>query len=337
MRNSTLPKLVGGFYPVQLLVLILKRVPANAILICTVFLMAIHIGTAAGASVQNKDSEGRLLPNVSPNLELKIEPKVQITRDLFYADVKANDVNLQSLDIYYQDNRRLQPVVIYVHGGSWAFGDKKDVNFKPDFFASQGISFISMNYRLRWDYQLYDQLEDIASVVGWVKKNGDAFGLDADRIILMGQGAGAHLVSLVATDSSYLRARELDITDVRAVVAIDTLSFDIPRVMKELGSFIERRQHRLVFSSDDEVWKAASPIHHITDNGDIPGFAVMYSADKEANTLQARAFTKKLAKAGVDTIMIPGNSKTSESIDDELGQFSDTPTQALMAFIRAKI
>ncbi|MFT6433681.1 MAG: hypothetical protein ACJAVI_001723 [Candidatus Azotimanducaceae bacterium] len=36
------------------------------------------------------------------------------------------------------------------------------------------------------------------------------------------------ILSLIATDSSYLRARELDVTDVRAVVVIDTLSFDIP-------------------------------------------------------------------------------------------------------------
>jgi hypothetical protein len=107
--------------------------------------------------------------------------------------------------------------------------------------------------------------------------------------------------------------------------------------MKELGSFVERMQHRLMFSDDEKVRKAASPIHHITENSDIPSFAVLYVADNEANTLQARAFTKKLARAGVDTIMIPGNSKTSDTIDDELGQLSDTPTQALMAFTRAKI
>ncbi|MFT6433682.1 MAG: hypothetical protein ACJAVI_001724 [Candidatus Azotimanducaceae bacterium] len=35
--------------------------------------------------------------------------------------------------------------------------------------------------------------------------------------------------------------------------------------------------------------------------------------------------------------MIRGNSKTSDTIDDELGQLSDTQKQALMAFIRAKI
>jgi len=261
----------------------------------------------------------------------------QVAKDLSYIDGTDDDAKLQSLDVYWEDNKTLRPVVIYVHGGSWAFGDKKDVNFKPDFFVSQGITFVSMNYRLRWDYKLYDQLDDIASVVGWIKANSRTFGIDPDRIILMGHGAGAHLVSLVATDANYLRAKELEISDLRAVVAIDTLSFDIPRVMKELGGFIERRQHRLVFGSDEQVWDAASPISHVKPGKNIPGFAVLFVADNEANTLQAKAFTKKLSQAGIDTIMIPGNSKTSDTIDAELGQVSDTPTQAMMAFIRAKI
>ena len=227
MRNRTLPKQVGGFYPVQLLVLILKKVPANAMLLCTVFLMANHLGAATGASVQNKNPQGLL----STKLEPKIEPKFQILRDLFYANEKPSDVNLQSIDIYYQGNRRLQPVMIYVHDGSWVFGGKKDINFKADIFVGQGISFILMKYSRSSDYQFYDRLEDIASVVGQNKKNGDAFSLDADSIILMGHGARKHLVSLVASDSNCLWARELNATDVRAVVvAIDTLSFDISRV-----------------------------------------------------------------------------------------------------------
>ena len=309
MLNSALPKKVGG------------------LLIICVLLLAVNYPSPTFAEniadVANKSASATR--------------EIQIARDLVYGPRESKDAHLQSLDVYYQDTRTARPVVIYVHGGSWAFGDKQEVNHKPEFFVSQGISFVSMNYRLRWDYKLYDQLEDIASVVGWVKENSGTFGFDPERIILMGHGAGAHLVSLVATDSSYLRARELDVSDLRAVVAIDTLSFDIPRVMKELGNFVERRQHRLIFSDEEQVWEAASPIHHIKENRNIPSFAVLFVADNEANTLQAKAFTKKLSQAGIDTLMIPGNSKTSDTIDAELGELSDTPTQAMMAFIRAKI
>ncbi|MCH8256994.1 MAG: alpha/beta hydrolase, partial [Proteobacteria bacterium] len=220
---------------------------------------------------------------------------------------------------------------------SFTFGDKADVHNKPDFFLSQGIAVISMNYRLRWDYRIFDQAEDVASVIVWVKNNAEIYGLDSNNIILMGHAAGAHLVSLVATNQSYLKAAGLSLGDIKIVVAIDTVSFDINRLMIELGSFIERRQHELIFGSDEEIWRQSSPIHHVSSGKSIPSFAILYVAQDEATKLQAMGFAKKLNAAEVEAIMIPGNEKTAQSINKELGDKGDIPTQALMAFIRAKI
>ena len=86
-----------------------------------------------------------------------------------------------------------------------AFGDKNEVNHKPDYFVPNGFAFISMNYRLRWDYELFHQLEDVVSVVSWVHENAGAYGPDASRIVLMGNGAGGHLASLVGTDERHLK------------------------------------------------------------------------------------------------------------------------------------
>ncbi|MDG1442930.1 MAG: alpha/beta hydrolase, partial [Pseudomonadales bacterium] len=137
----------------------------------------------------------------------------KVTRDIVYGDPKAFFSELESLDIYWQDNKESRPVIIYVHGGGWAFGDKSEVNSKPDFFVPNGIAFISMNYRLRWDDKLYDQLEDIVSVVKWVKDNSKTYGLDSKRVILMGHEAGAHLVSLISTDPRYMRAQGLSLNN----------------------------------------------------------------------------------------------------------------------------
>jgi arylformamidase len=260
-----------------------------------------------------------------------------VTRDIVYGDETGPDRNLQSLDIYWQSRQRKLPVVIYVHGGGWAFGDKADVHGKPDYFLSQGIALVSMNYRLRWDYRIFDQAEDVASVVVWVKKNAEQYGLDANKIILMGHAAGAHLVSLVATNQSYLKAAGLSLGDIVCVVAIDTASFDINRLMIELGSFIERRQHQLIFGGDEEVWRQSSPIHHIKPGKNIPSFAILYVAEDEETRLQAMGFAKKLNDAKVEAIIIPGNEKTTQTINEELGNSGDISTQALMAFIRAKI
>jgi acetyl esterase/lipase len=155
-----------------------------------------------------------------------------ILRDQVYA-AEPQDEALQSLDLYAQESATKQPVGLYLHGGYWAFGDKKELQHKRVFFTANDFAFISMNDRLRWDYTL-----------------------DAQRIMLIGHGAGGHLASLVTTNSAYLAMSDLDLNSVKAVVTINTFSFDIPRVMAELGRFLQRGQHEVIFG-DDDVWREA--------------------------------------------------------------------------------
>lgn len=256
-------------------------------------------------------------------------------RDIFYGEPGQAEPELQTLDIYVPDKTKLRPVVLYVHGGGWVFGDKSEVLAKPAYFNSQDLAFVSMNYRLRWDYTLFDQLEDVVGAIKWIRDNGPAQGLDPSRIILMGNGAGAHLVSLVATDPVYLAAADMVPKDIRAVVSIDNFSFDIPRVMSELGSFLQRRQHELIFGTTDSVWQAASPISHLQQGRAVPGFVLMYPTSSVETQLQTQGFARQLVKTGNTPILIPAVPAGSRPIDAELGVAGDVATQALMTFLRA--
>lgn len=267
-------------------------------------------------------------------------PAVRSQLNVFYgSDASQPDHELQTLDVYWSRSpaKRLEkrPVIIYLHGGGWAFGDKSDINGKADHFVPNGFGFVSINYRLRWDYQLFDQLEDVVAAILWVRKNATTYGFDDSRVVLMGHGAGGHLASLIGTDGRHLKGQGLSLKDIRAVVAIDSLSFDIPRVLKELGSFVQRRQHRLVFGEEITVQNEASPIHHVRPGKYIPGFALLYAPDNEGSTLQAQAFAKALNDAEINAVMISGNSESNFSINVEIGSAGDVPTGALMAFLRA--
>jgi len=255
-----------------------------------------------------------------------------VARDLSYGDIDQ-----QKLDVYYRTGSARLPVVIYVHGWGWALGSKEDVYYKPQYFDEQNVAFISMDYRLRWDYEIYDQAEDIVSVIKWVQDNAATYGLNEKKIVLMDHAAGAHLVSLVGKNESYLKAGGRQLGDISAVISIDTGSYDIERLMVELSSFIERRQHRLIFGNEQQYWHEAPPASHVEANKGILFFALLYVADDEESTLQAKGFAKVLSQACVETIMIPGNEKTSDSIDEQLGSPGDKTTQALMAFLPAKM
>lgn len=158
-------------------------------------------------------------------------PPIQTHLNVFYgADASQPDHELQTLDVYWSGSpaKRVEkrPVVIYLHGGGWAFGDKSDINNKADYFVPNGFALVSINYRLRWDYQLFDQLQDVVAAILWVRKNAKTYGFDNSRLVLMGHGAGGHLVSLIGTDARHLKGQGLALKDIRAVVAIDSLSYD---------------------------------------------------------------------------------------------------------------
>ena len=72
---------------------------------------------------------------------------------------------------------------------------------KPNYFTHSGFALVSINYRLRWDYKIYDQVVELVNTIRWVQEHGAEFGLDANRIVMMGHGAGGHLVSLVMAAS----------------------------------------------------------------------------------------------------------------------------------------
>ena len=72
---------------------------------------------------------------------------------------------------------------------------------KPNYFTHNGFDLVSINYRLRWDYKIYDQVVELVSTIRWVQEHGAEFGLDANRIVMTGHGAGGHLVSLVMAAS----------------------------------------------------------------------------------------------------------------------------------------
>ena len=253
--------------------------------------------------------------------------------DQIYA-ADPQDAQLQSLDLYWQQSTTKQPVILYIHGGGWVFGDKSEIHRKPEFFTQNGFAFISMNYRLRWDYTLYDQLEDVVSAISWIRSHSDAHNLDASRIILMGHGAGGHLASLVATDPAYLTTVDLLLTDIKAVVTIETFSFDIPRVMTELGSFLQRRQHELMFGDTKEIWLAASPISHLRSDQAVPLFALIYSIDNVETKLQTQGFARELVKLGNTAIMIPGQEDAGATLDADLGKANDPTTNAMLTFLR---
>ncbi|MEM6469553.1 MAG: alpha/beta hydrolase [Planctomycetota bacterium] len=94
---------------------------------------------------------------------------------------------------------RRWPIVIVVHGGAWATGDKWTMYRHANKLAERGIASVSINYRHAPSHPFPKQVDDIRSALVWIHEHADQYEFDLDRVGLFGYSAGGHLVSLVAT------------------------------------------------------------------------------------------------------------------------------------------
>jgi acetyl esterase/lipase len=99
------------------------------------------------------------------------------------------------------------PVVIFVSGGAWTIGYKMWSALVARGLARLGILTIVPDYRNFPQGDIEDMMEDIRLAVEWTSQNAYRFGGDANKIVLSGQSAGAH-ITLCLLVSDYLRAQE---------------------------------------------------------------------------------------------------------------------------------
>jgi len=88
------------------------------------------------------------------------------------------------------------PAVVFVHGGAWARGDPSQAAGNALHFAKSGIATVSISYRLAPGHRFPAQLDDVRRGLRYVRRNAASFGIDPERLVLLGLSAGAHLAVL---------------------------------------------------------------------------------------------------------------------------------------------
>lgn len=210
------------------------------------------------------------------------------------------DSPLQKLDFWQATAAEPAPLLLFVHGGGWKRGDKKNATGmqKVEHFRQQGYAFASIDYRLVPDATVEQQAADVSAAIAWVRGNAKRLRIDASRIVLMGHSAGAHLVALVGTDPGYLKAAGLSVADLRGVIALDGACYDVPAQIADSGPLM-RRTYVAAFGSDavrqralSPTWQSAAP--------NAPAFLILH-VERDDGKAQSEALAKALTQAGTAT------------------------------------
>jgi acetyl esterase/lipase len=119
-----------------------------------------------------------------------------VRRDLLYA---THDGVTLSGDFYSPKGADKHPVVVAVHGGAWQGGSRNGYRNWGPYLADRGIALYSIDYRLsKPGYASYPQaVHDVVAAIRFVKHNAADLNVDHERVALMGDSAGGHLVALV--------------------------------------------------------------------------------------------------------------------------------------------
>jgi acetyl esterase/lipase len=108
------------------------------------------------------------------------------------------------LDIYLpNEGQKPYPVVIDIYGGGWFFGDKSSYKLEPALNLNRrGYAVVSINYSLSYQQAFPVQIDEIKAAIRFVKTHAEKYHLDASKVALMGESAGAHYAALCAISSS---------------------------------------------------------------------------------------------------------------------------------------
>ena len=90
------------------------------------------------------------------------------------------------------------PVVVWVHGGAWISGSKKDVEPYLRVLAGYGYAVVGVGYTVSPKVSYPTAVRELNAALGYLRNHAGKYGLDPDRIVLAGDSAGAQLAAQLA-------------------------------------------------------------------------------------------------------------------------------------------
>lgn len=185
-----------------------------------------------------------------------------------------------------------------------------------------------------------DQLDDIARAIFWLTENVGTYGESGDSFILVGYSSGAHLASLISCDRKYFGRHGLQTTIIKAVVALDVHTYDIPLALEKMkGTSLEKSipELKLLFGHEQSTQDEASPMFYVRSAEKIP-FLIISAGKKdgkqqEVSNEMSELFKNKLLQAGHRAVHIHFEPRSHESMVLGFGYPQDGVSRGVKRFL----
>lgn len=278
---------------------------------------------------------------------------IEFRRNVEYG--KHDGVSLTG-DLYLPAAPGKYPVIVGVHGGGWQTGARSTYQYWGPWLAQRGYAFFAISYRLMTPGKKMfpESVHDVRAAIQFARSRGDALKIDPERIALMGDSAGAHLVALVGLagdhptfkGTAYMDDPYASVsTKVKAVIPnygifdmVQQWNHDV--LTRPLDNIVEKYLGATPMDNR-KLYFDASPMSYVTkDNASVAFLLSHGTEDDIVDRVQSDAFLLALKQARNPAFHFinPGAAHgwNSEPID-EPGSYTNAFAPRVLRFLQTRL
>ncbi|MDK0794757.1 alpha/beta hydrolase fold domain-containing protein [Clostridium perfringens] len=240
------------------------------------------------------------------------------------------------------------PCIVYIHGGAF-IGGSLDVSENPCKLIAEGINgvVISVDYSLAPENPYPLGVNDCRKVVEYIEENNFLYGIDKNKIGIVGESAGANLATIVANENSNIKFQGLVYPVVTFIEKNPFFNWDIDlyenpykeekiyNFINSLRNFEDLVQKLYIQRELDPRREDLSPIFN--KNLSKAKKTLIAVSEYDYLRVQGEAYGKLIHKAGVETKIIRYEG-VNHAFLDNLGiypQAEDTINEIVKEFLEA--
>ena len=280
-------------------------------------------------------------------------PDIEIRKSLQYG--RHDGVPLVG-DLYSPKPTGKYPAVVAVHGGGWQNGSRASYQYWGPFLAQRGYVLFAIDYRLVKDGKnLYPKaVQDVRAAIQFLRANAVETKTDPDRIGLIGDSAGGHLVALVGLtgdslaipgayrDDPYARTS----SKVKVVVGCYGV-YDMAQQWEHDQIARPRDQITEKFlgkgpMEDRKIYFDSSPLSYAVTSNNQVSFLIAYGTDDDIvdPVRQSEAFVTALKQARFyvrSATMVGAHHFWNSDPIDEPGSYAGVLAPRLLRFLKERL
>lgn len=151
------------------------------------------------------DWRGARQAKASPGLQVRSEKGIVYSRSEYTDGREAGQPLDLHMNLSYAEDgsKALRPVIVLVPGGGFITCRIDDKYTEVQrYLMERGYAVAIIEYHIIGQGRYMDAAQDVRDAIGWVKEHAAEYGLDKERISLVGNSGGGYVAALAACQDS---------------------------------------------------------------------------------------------------------------------------------------